>query len=254
MAWRNCKASTVLVDEINRRWPGRDKTSDGTIGDAAHATRTSDHNPWIVVDKVGVVRARDVDKDGIDAPWLAEWLRRRGEAGDPRLTGGGYVIFNRRITTQDWRGWKTYTGSNPHTSHLHVSFSRLPAGFDSTAPWGLATAPTTTAPARPAPTPEDDVTPEQDAMLRAIHLQLTHAWPGWGGGTGEALTLVDYARRGNVEVRQVHGNLASLHQKLDAIAKGAIGGTATTADQVRALIREALADLGPLHLTAKETL
>jgi len=82
MAWRNCKASAVLVDEINRRWPGRDKTSDGTIGDAAHATRTSDHNPWIVVDKVGVVRARDVDKDGIDAPWLAEWLRRRGEAGE----------------------------------------------------------------------------------------------------------------------------------------------------------------------------
>ncbi len=255
MAWRNCAASLTLIAEVNARWPGRDRTSDGTIGDGAHASRSkaSDHNPFVVVDGTGVVRARDIDKDGIDAPWLAEFLRRRGEVGDPRLAGGGYVIFNRRITTQDWRGWKAYTGSNPHTSHLHVSFSRNRAGFDSTAAWGI-TAPNATAPARPAPTTEDDMTPEQDAMLRAVHMQLTHAWPGWGGGTGEALTLVDYARRGNVEVRQVHGNLAGLHQKLDAIGKGAIGGTATTADEVRALIREALADLGPLHLTTtKET-
>lgn len=135
MSWRNCAASLTLVDGINRRWPGRDKRSDGTIGDADHASRHSDHNPWVVVDGVGVVRARDIDVDGINAGWLAEQLRVLGRKGDPRLTGGGYVIFNRRITAPDFSEWRYYSGRNPHTSHVHVSFSRNRAGFDSKTPW-----------------------------------------------------------------------------------------------------------------------
>lgn len=134
MAWRSCAASTTLVAEINAGWPERDKASDGTIGDVAHQKAgTSDHLPNVA----DVVRARDVDKDGIDAPWLAEFLRRRGEVGDPRLVGGGYVIFNRRITTPDFKGWRVYSGRNPHTSHVHVSFTRAPAGYDSTVAWGI---------------------------------------------------------------------------------------------------------------------
>lgn len=135
MAWRNCNASIRLLDFVNARWPKRDRSSDGTIGDAAHATRSSDHNPWIKVAGTGVVRARDIDKDGIDAPWLAEELRKMGERGDPRLAGGGYIIFNKRITSPDFKGWKAYTGSNPHDKHMHVSFSQNQAGFDSNAPW-----------------------------------------------------------------------------------------------------------------------
>ena len=137
MAWRNCYCSVKLINEVNAKWPGRDKTSDGTIGDAAHASRQSDHNPWVKVDGQGVVRARDIDVDGIDAGWLAEFLRMRGAIGDVRLIGGGYVILNKRITTSDWKGWKQYTGSNPHTKHLHVSFTRNRVGFDSVADWNL---------------------------------------------------------------------------------------------------------------------
>jgi hypothetical protein len=137
--WRNCAASIALVNEVGQRWPDRDKASDGTIGDAAHATRESDHNPWVKdLDGTGVVRARDIDKDGIDAAWLAEYLRQRGAAGDNRLTGGGYVIFNERITNPDFKAWREYTGTNPHTAHVHVSFSLDTAGYDSTAPWGIA--------------------------------------------------------------------------------------------------------------------
>ncbi|WP_376777824.1 peptidoglycan-binding domain-containing protein [Kibdelosporangium persicum] len=62
-----------------------------------------------------------------------------GAAGDARLVGGGYVIYNRRITRADWRGWSTYTGSNPHTSHVHVSFSRNRSGFDDSRGWGFGT-------------------------------------------------------------------------------------------------------------------
>ncbi|MFK0249295.1 peptidoglycan-binding protein [Amycolatopsis azurea] len=137
MAWRLANALVDLRNEVNIRWPSRDRASDGTIGDAAHASRSSDHNPWVKdALGVGVVRALDVDVDGIDSGWLAEYLRQRGRNGDLRLTGGGYVILNRRITNNDFSGWHAYTGSNPHTSHLHVSFSRT--RYDDRGSWGIA--------------------------------------------------------------------------------------------------------------------
>jgi hypothetical protein len=111
VAWRNCQASLTFVAGVNARWPARDKASDGTIGDAAHATRTSDHNPWVVLNGQGIVRARDVDVDGVDAAWCVEELRKLGRAGDPRLVPGGYVISNRRITKPDFSGWSVYTGN-----------------------------------------------------------------------------------------------------------------------------------------------
>lgn len=150
MAWRKANALVAKVNAVNARWPRRDKTSDGTIGDAAHASRNSDHNPWIVVDGQGVVRADDIDVDGIDAAWYAERMRQFGAAGDPRLVGGGYIIYNRRITSPDFKVWKAYNGSNPHNKHVHTSYSQNRAGFDSTAPWNLGGAPMAPAPSAPA--------------------------------------------------------------------------------------------------------
>lgn len=141
MSWRNCAASLQLLAELDDLWPDRDTTSDGTIGNAAHVAEgwtNSDHNPWVVVNGVGVVRARDIDVDGIDARWLADWLRQRGAVGDPRLTGGGYVIYDGQITSPNFSGWTPYSGVDPHTGHIHVSFSRNRAGFDSTAAWNFA--------------------------------------------------------------------------------------------------------------------
>ena len=151
MSWRLANAVSTLRHAVNARWPGRDKASDGTIGDAAHATRSSDHNPWLTIGGIGVVRALDLDVDGIDAGWLAEQLRQLGRAGDPRLAGGGYLILNRRITTADFSRWVTYTGSNPHTKHLHVSFSLTRAGFDSTAGWPFLAPPPPPPPPPTAP-------------------------------------------------------------------------------------------------------
>lgn len=148
MSWRNAMASLFLLQELNDRWPARDTLSDGTIGDAAHASRDSDHNPWIKDSLgIGVVRARDIDEDGIDGPWLAEHLRQLGAAGDERLANFGYVIYEGRIAGGNpargpgrW-AWRPYTGANAHRLHLHVSFTRTPGpnGFDSTAPWGITT-------------------------------------------------------------------------------------------------------------------
>jgi hypothetical protein len=146
MAWRNCSASITLANELNARWPKRDHESDGTIGDAAHASRKSDHNPWVIDGGIGVVRARDVDEDldgnkgngHMDAKVLFEHLLALARAGDDRLNGGGYLIYEKKIHSEknNWQG-RDYTGPNAHTHHLHISFSLNKAGYDSTAPWGI---------------------------------------------------------------------------------------------------------------------
>ena len=58
---RLCKGGVTLRDQIDRRWPKRDKASDGWIGDAAHLARgsASDHTP----NKAGVVHAIDIDEN-----------------------------------------------------------------------------------------------------------------------------------------------------------------------------------------------
>lgn len=178
--WRLANALVALRNAVNTRWPARDKRSDGAVGDAAHQSRSSasDHNPWIVVRGLGVVRALDIDVDGINAGWYAEQLRLLGAARDHRLIGGGYVIFNRRITKPDWTGWSVYTGSNPHTSHVHVSLSRNESGFDDRGPWGFLTGSPTPA---PQPTTSSHPTIQQGSkgdVVRRLQAALNRWYPG----------------------------------------------------------------------------
>ncbi len=96
-------------DTINKRFPNRDKGSDGWIADENHKP-PSGHIP----DKKGWVRATDTDKDGIHVPSVI--------AGDLLHPATWYVIHNRRIysRSRDFRPAK-YTGKNPHTGHIHRS-------------------------------------------------------------------------------------------------------------------------------------
>jgi hypothetical protein len=159
---RPARSIVVLRDEANAADPNRATASDGMIGDAAHAAqaRDSDHNGWLVVNGVGVVRAVDITNDpALNLPAVAERIRAAAAAGRcPQVLNGGYVILNGRITDEDWRGWHVYNGADPHVSHMHVSVSLNPAQFDLGAPWGVfsnehpAPAPQP-APAPPAPRP-----------------------------------------------------------------------------------------------------
>lgn len=119
--WRLVAAGVTLRDQVNERWPDRDKASDGSIGDAAHAARPSDHNP----DADGWVHAIDIDKDGIDADALADQLIALARA---RKDGG-------RLKNIVWRG-RVASGTYPatfwtwrdrpdlgHYSHIHISFT-----------------------------------------------------------------------------------------------------------------------------------
>lgn len=124
--WYLAPSLVALRTEINRRWPNRDKASDGALGDASHQARVSDHNPdWSAG---GVVRAIDVDKDGIDVQAVLD-----ATIGDQRIH---YVIWDRHIWSVTY-GWvkQAYDGADPHTGHVHISIQHTKAAETDTSRW-----------------------------------------------------------------------------------------------------------------------
>ena len=139
MAWRLAKSLEVLRAECNAYAPNRSKSYDGTIGDAAHATRASAHNP----NDAGVVCGEDITHSpstGMDAHKLA----RRIAADPPSALC--YVISNAQVArwSNGWK-WVAYKGSNQHKTHAHFRVGRgsdseptNAALYDSTTPWHVA--------------------------------------------------------------------------------------------------------------------
>jgi hypothetical protein len=137
VTWHVAGSLEQLLAQINAHAPNRSKASDGGIGDAAHATRDSDHNPWYGAPSNPTVTARDFTHDpagGMDGQWLADTLV---QGRDPRLK---YVIWNHRILDtraefHPWT-WQPYNGINAHTHHVHVSVMPDPSCEDRR-PWDL---------------------------------------------------------------------------------------------------------------------
>lgn len=123
-----CAAGVTLRDQINRRWPHRDKASDGWIGDRAHASRISDHNP----DAHGVVHAIDIDenlgggvlRNGRQARILANELIEYAGSGLRGSERVKYVVYENAVASGTYRSawWKWRPGNWGHTAHIHVSF------------------------------------------------------------------------------------------------------------------------------------
>lgn len=130
MGWKLAPSLVQLLSQVNAKWPTRSKSSDGTIGDTAHSSRASDHNP----DGRGYVCALDITHDplhGLDSEKLAEALRG---TRDERIK---YIISNRKICSPDRENWtwRPYKGANPHNHHVHISV-HPPARSDDEA-WDL---------------------------------------------------------------------------------------------------------------------
>jgi hypothetical protein len=158
MAYTIAPAAKAALSEATHRWPRRSRACDGTIGDTAHSSRTSDHNP----NEYGEVLAFDLTHDpaaGCDAHAL---VRAAVARRDRRIK---YAISEGRIWSRARaaEGWRPYAGSNRHDKHAHVSVDRR--WRNDTSPWWA------TAPAQPAPR-EDDLDMDEKRLRQIIGEEL----------------------------------------------------------------------------------
>ena len=129
--WVLAPCLVTLVAETNRLFPQRSIGSDGSIGDLAHASRESDHNP-----SGGYVHAIDLTDDDTHRCDVTILLTNLVATKDRRIK---YLIHKGTI----WRSYATsglpawtpdvYTGINAHLKHLHVSV--LDDQVNATGPW-----------------------------------------------------------------------------------------------------------------------
>ena len=151
--WKLAPSLVALINETDRLFPQRDHSSDGSIGDAAHASRESQHNP-----ENGWVCAVDIDEDlAADLHTLEALASSLINDRDHRVR---YLIYEGRICKSyvDGAGraawvWQTYTGLNDHSKHLHVSIWNTPAARDDTGPWW----------------PEEDDMPSMEEIIEGLN-------------------------------------------------------------------------------------
>ncbi len=217
-SWILVPSLVSLRNEFNQLAPARDKASDGSIGDQAHADRSSDHNPdetgatpYEDADSTNAVHAIDVDIDLRKAGWsmaravgIIVTRHRTGE--DDRLQN---VIYNRRIWSRSW-GWtaREYTGSNPHDKHAHFSSRYTTAAESNTRSWGLLA----------AEQEEDEMTPAQltelvDRVSDAVIEKLATEPVDLPGRVGDRVADL------GLEPQSVLGYLAYVYEQVQAQPK-----------------------------------
>lgn len=149
-SWTLAPSLIELRDEINENWPLRDKTSDGSLGNAAHSARLSDHNP----NGKRVVCAIDVDEDLLGSKASAYPRFNSGApakqilldvliklAREGKINQAHYFIYERKIY-QKKNNWNPapYSGPNAHEHHLHISVEQVESLWVRRAPWGITKA------------------------------------------------------------------------------------------------------------------
>ena len=116
-------AAIAVLRQATALFPKRKKLSDGLLPTVAHRKQNpnSDHNTGLAVDLT------HDPANGVDCAEIFEKLKE-----DHRVT---YLIFNRKIWSRKYanQGNRKYSGTNPHTKHLHISIDSAYA--NDTSPW-----------------------------------------------------------------------------------------------------------------------
>lgn len=192
-AWRLAPALVAMYEEANRIAPNRRKSSDGSIGDAAHSARTSDHNPDIEPGP-DWVDALDITHDPVNGMDIHKRLRvvalRVTKGLEKRVS---YLISNDEIFSKKngvW-AWRPYPGENEHRLHGHISVNDEYRHI--TDPWFDVTTPT---PPKPPSAPiEEDYEVDTMYICEGEGIMLVTS------GVATTLTLDEY-RMTNEAYRQ----------------------------------------------------
>lgn len=128
--WRNGRKPHIIpaIEEIcNRFGPIYYLWGPGRAGTTGHHSqgRAVDIS---ILDKGSGPQSTWIDKPGRARTVLGDEIAMYAWENRARLnidSDSSYIIWNRRIaslaSTPDW-SWRTYTGSNPHVDHIHISF------------------------------------------------------------------------------------------------------------------------------------
>lgn len=126
---RLCRAGVTLRQQIDDRWPARDRRTDGWIADRRHSQRRSFHNP----DKHGVVYALDIDenmgrgrdRNGATARQLADELVAYAASNLPGAKRVLHVVYEDQVASGTYpRWWWKFRGKGyGHFGHIHISFT-----------------------------------------------------------------------------------------------------------------------------------
>lgn len=122
MSWRVARSIVKLRDQIDARFPNRNRRSDGYIGDVAHRSRISDHNAWLVINGENIVTAgdwTDDDSTGFDTDAFTDQLATSRDRRIKYVIANGWIMDSRPAYSP-WK-WRRYTGPNGHYSHMHLS-------------------------------------------------------------------------------------------------------------------------------------
>jgi len=113
-----------LAARLLRAYPG---TRSLGIVRACAAGGRSEHKEGRAFDWGGLRASRAADRAKVQnfATWLFATDRHGNKRAMARRLGIQYVIWNKRIwgSYAASSGWRRYTGANPHTDHVHISFT-----------------------------------------------------------------------------------------------------------------------------------
>jgi hypothetical protein len=126
---RLVEGGVTLRKQLDARFPGRDRRSDGWVGDKAHQSRKSDHNP----DSRGWVHALDIDENFGKGKWrngrngraLADQIVKYAASGLPGSDRVKNVVYENQVASGTYKSsWWKFRGSGyGHTQHIHISFT-----------------------------------------------------------------------------------------------------------------------------------